>query len=392
MQIKLGEQMRELRRRNGITQEDLARALGVTAQAVSRWEKGVCYPDMELIPSLANYFGVTIDDVFGCAGEREARINSIIAEANELGKSDNGRDINIEKRLTLLRNALVEFPKNERLMYELAATLSNAGWARVGERIDYDENGYLVHTRENLDNEYWAEAIKLYEALLSDTKDPKIQTVGSYDLTLLYCNIGQYDKSLAIAERMPSLWYSKDMLKPYATDGEDKRKYLAKALLRLADGFANTVAQLLMSKRSNFDGDLPIRMLTGTLKIFDLLFEDGNMGPYHFLVCDLLLYLSEHQWRAGLRDEAFESLNKALEHAKTVDALAKSDEKDPLYTCEFLKGISMEKEKWGGNDNALAPRLPEDWPMWMMPAFDDVAVDMKADPRWDEWAKATQNK
>lgn len=387
MNINIGMKIREFRLRDGRTQSELADALGVSSQAVSRWEIGVTYPDMELIPSIANYFGVTIDDVFGCTGEREARINSIIAEANELGKSDNGRDVNIEKRFTLLRNALVEFPKNERLMYELAATLSNAGWARVGERIDYDENGYLIHTRKNLDNEYWAEAIKLYEALLSDTKDPKIQADASYGLTLLYCNVGQYDKSLAIAERMPSLWYSKDMLKPYATDGEDKRKYLAEALLRLADGFANTVVQLLMSKRSNFDGNLPIRMLTGTLKIFDLLFEDGNMGPYHSRVCDLLLYLSEHQWRAGLRDEAFESLNKALEHAKTVDALAKSDEKDPLYTCELLNGISMEKEKWSVNHNEFAPQLPEDWPMWMMPAFDDVAAEMTADPRWADWVK-----
>ena len=65
MEVKLGEHLRSLRRRDGRTQEDLAAALDVTPQAVSRWENGSCYPDMALIPSMANYFGVTIDELFG---------------------------------------------------------------------------------------------------------------------------------------------------------------------------------------------------------------------------------------------------------------------------------------------------------------------------------------
>ena len=52
MHIILGEKIKELRKRDGRKQEDLATALGVTNQAVSRWEKGICYPDMEAIPSL----------------------------------------------------------------------------------------------------------------------------------------------------------------------------------------------------------------------------------------------------------------------------------------------------------------------------------------------------
>ena len=53
--IQLGERIKELRRRDGRTQDALANELGVTAQAVSRWEKGICYPDMEMIPPIANY-------------------------------------------------------------------------------------------------------------------------------------------------------------------------------------------------------------------------------------------------------------------------------------------------------------------------------------------------
>lgn len=63
--IDLGERIKLFRQRGGRTQEALAGELGVTAQAVSRWENGVCYPDMELIPSLANAFGISIDELFG---------------------------------------------------------------------------------------------------------------------------------------------------------------------------------------------------------------------------------------------------------------------------------------------------------------------------------------
>lgn len=77
--IHLGENIRALRLRDGRTQETLAQALGVTAQAVSRWEKGICCPDMELIPSLANCFGVSIDELFGYDNERTKKVEALAA-------------------------------------------------------------------------------------------------------------------------------------------------------------------------------------------------------------------------------------------------------------------------------------------------------------------------
>ena len=80
MQIKLAEQLREFRHRDGRTQEDLAQALDVTPQAVSRWEKCSCYPDMALIPSVANYFGVAIDELFGYKNDRDKKVDAIIQQ------------------------------------------------------------------------------------------------------------------------------------------------------------------------------------------------------------------------------------------------------------------------------------------------------------------------
>ena len=61
MNIKIGARIKELRKRHNVTQEQLAEALGVTSQAISRWESESGYPDIEYIIPIANFFKVTAD-------------------------------------------------------------------------------------------------------------------------------------------------------------------------------------------------------------------------------------------------------------------------------------------------------------------------------------------
>ena len=143
MQIKLGEKIRELRHRDGRTQEELAVALSVTAQAVSRWEASGGYPDMELVPAIANYFDVSIDELFGYIGEREKKVDALLSRVDALHLANLRDDVNIGECLALLRDGLAEFPGNERIMYKLATVLSDAGFKRGGQSLIYGEDGYL---------------------------------------------------------------------------------------------------------------------------------------------------------------------------------------------------------------------------------------------------------
>lgn len=59
----LGQKIMLLRKEKGCTQEELGKALGVSMQAVSKWENGGV-PDVSLLPQIADYFGVTIDSLF----------------------------------------------------------------------------------------------------------------------------------------------------------------------------------------------------------------------------------------------------------------------------------------------------------------------------------------
>ena len=61
---RLGENIAALRRAAGLTQELLADRLGVTSQAVSKWERQLSCPDVSLLPAMADLFGVSIDELF----------------------------------------------------------------------------------------------------------------------------------------------------------------------------------------------------------------------------------------------------------------------------------------------------------------------------------------
>ena len=63
--IKINEQIAFLRKQKGLTQEELANALGVTNQAVSKWESAQCCPDIQLLPDIAKLFDVSVDELIG---------------------------------------------------------------------------------------------------------------------------------------------------------------------------------------------------------------------------------------------------------------------------------------------------------------------------------------
>ncbi len=62
--MNIGNKIRKLRKQRGITQEQLAESIGISFQAVSKWENNIALPDITLTPALASYFGVSMDELF----------------------------------------------------------------------------------------------------------------------------------------------------------------------------------------------------------------------------------------------------------------------------------------------------------------------------------------
>lgn len=106
----------------GLTQEQLAARLGVTAPAVNKWEKGASFPDVALMPPLARLLGVDLNELFGFHDELSAKeIERTLAEIDAAFKADG-----LERCLALAREQLRQYPNCVRLADRIAAYLAGA--------------------------------------------------------------------------------------------------------------------------------------------------------------------------------------------------------------------------------------------------------------------------
>ncbi len=116
MKLYIGDSIKRLRFKKNVTQEALADYLGVSRQAISRWENNTVYPDTELLPEIAQFFDVSLEELLGCktkeaAAENRARI--LVNEAFTLFSLPEEQFMKQrEKLLSELRELEHRFPHN----------------------------------------------------------------------------------------------------------------------------------------------------------------------------------------------------------------------------------------------------------------------------------------
>lgn len=129
--LKLGENLKKFRLQRELTQEQLADILGVSAQAVSRWENGTTYPDITLLPTVASYFEITLDELMGMDNWRsEEQLKGLISQLDE-----NGSKGFIYENILLLRDAVKTYPTNYELQFRLVDQLTFCGYKIRSFRI-----------------------------------------------------------------------------------------------------------------------------------------------------------------------------------------------------------------------------------------------------------------
>ena len=207
MTITIGENIRKMRTEQNITQEQLAEALEVSPQAVSRWENEATYPDITLLPVIAGYFDVTVDELLGVDIERkEEEINKILDEVQKLehvGKS--------YEASCLLREKIKEYPNSAELLDSLAGAVY-CYYFQSGVRLDEKEF-----------KEYAREVVELCKKAMKYTSKPVIIHNCNQLLVYNYFNLEEYDKAKEIAEKLPTVWISQEMILPRAIKDTKER-------------------------------------------------------------------------------------------------------------------------------------------------------------------------
>lgn len=335
MQLNLGIKIRELRRRDGRTQDNLAESLGVTAQAVSRWEAGRSYPDMEMIPAIANYFHVSIDELFGYHDEREDKIRTILEKASGILTKQGftmyqgSLSEDVLECVNMLRAASEEFPNEPKILLKLAQALHMWGWNKYGAKgYLSDSSGIIEDDIEyNSQNVYWQEAVRAYEKLLKCDPSPEDREMAIRHITPLYCRMGEYEKAKALANDQNALVICKEVLLPLATVGEEKARYQGERIMALLSNLRFAISEAVATRPAVSSSEYGREILLSVISFYETVFADGRCGSWHWDIGNLYLTLVHYETdNGGGMDKILEFFDKGFDHCKEYMRICKEDE------------------------------------------------------------------
>lgn len=136
MEIKIGENIKRLRKAKGVTQEQIGELLGISVTAVSKWERNETYPDITLLFPLAHYFGITLDELMGYDEEKvQADIDATLSEFRTVWLTDPA------KATEIIVKAYHDYPEDYTVMHHYM-------WHLAGDMADNDNGVLLAHKEE----------------------------------------------------------------------------------------------------------------------------------------------------------------------------------------------------------------------------------------------------
>lgn len=254
MELKLGERIKALRKEKNISQEVLAQYLGVSFQAVSKWENGAALPDVTLIPAIALFFGVSTDQLFDInLLEIEKLIDEIRLRAADC------RDGEPEKAEQILRDGLKKFPGNDILLNNLL---------------------YVLRSPDRR-----AECITICKSIIEGTRDEEVKYDACRILAETYKAVGEYELAKAELERIPELYFTKLQVQALLLEGEDifKPAYIQKNLA------AETLVDMFLRLANYYEWkgqmDMAEQQLTVCAKVIESLSEDVALDEENRIFC-----------------------------------------------------------------------------------------------------------
>ena len=353
MNINIAANLKRLRKQRELTQEDLANFIGVSFQAVSKWECGDGYPDITFLPVLSSFFEITVDELLGIDKIRDDEEVKKILELN-YSMAPDGKS---EERIALLRDAVKRYPGNYELLMALATVLT-----------------FIQGADEETKEQNRKESMEICERILARCTNNVIRNNAQVKLCYLYDEMGQKEKAAEIAGELPYIWNCGLIYADFLT-GDKRIKAIRHNILHLTDALDWQV------ERISSDDTIPIEdeieIYKRMIQIFRLVFDEGefyhlavNMGErYRYLACCYMVI--------GDNESALDALEQALPYAIAYD----NQPEEAEYKSVMLRGLKFERAGYGKD-------YTESWCYWLLKVLDEAKFDpIRNDPRFIAVAK-----
>lgn len=293
--MNIGLNIKKYRLSKGMTQEELAEYTRVSSRAVSRWENSITFPDISLLPILANIFEVTVDELLDVdVYKKEQDIKSILEENQKYKHTGE-----VEKSIELLRTSLNKYPNNFEIMKQLKNALLMYYCAKDGER------SYLLD-----------EIIDLCEKILNKCNDKKIRESTIRDLVFVYPRVGEREKARKLAEEQPSMYMCREHLLEDVLEGKELDELLKDNIISVTERFHGIILTMSVKK----EPQIKIDLMNKYLELMNLVFEGKSMGFYHDRMYRSYLTNAKNYSKINKIDESIDSLLECINHVIKLES------------------------------------------------------------------------
>ena len=313
--MSIGKKIKELRRANDMTQEKLADLLGVSYQAVSKWETEMSSPDLSLIVPLARLFKVSTDALFEIESENARHAEFDAAYENYWQKD-------IQQMYAVARQAVSEFPGDYKYLDWLAS---------MEFYVAFDDD-YKNGGSTDFFNSMLEKSRKHYDMVIEECRDSDIRQKSLYGIILALKYLGKVDEAKKYAELAPEKQkYTRDMLLELCTQGEERLAIRQRIVYQKTN-------ELLSALRSIWEfADEDKKYVRAAIDISEQLIElivsDKKYYRFNWHMYQLYMVRAE----ISMLDKDFDNAVKMLAISK--DFAMKRDSYNKNGTCNYSCAI-----------------------------------------------------
>ncbi len=298
----IGQRIKELRKKNDLTQERLAAYLGVTYKAVSKWECGLTTPDLSLIIPLARILQVSADELLG--GKQE----EIDERREEFDKHcDNHLKYDTKENYQMALTAVNEYPMNYKYLSWLASCEMNVAYCS-----EYKEDPTAEYSEEMMER-----AIAHNNTVIADCEDAKIREKAIWNAMVCCGNMNKYDEALKYAEMFPKETpLTRDKAMEQCLRGERLIEHRKWSIYRKLRDLCIAFSRIYWFAESK--EPYVIAALDAEEMILKTVFSDGNYFDFHKNLCCAYQKRAEFEIKEGNYDQAMEYLQIMMNHAQRI--------------------------------------------------------------------------